>query len=294
MMIELRNINKRFGDTQALDNVSLKLGGEKIYGLLGNNGAGKSTMLNIITSRYLADGGELTMNGENMVDNDNMLSQIYMMSEQNYYPEDMKVKDAIRWASIFYPNFDKEKAMRLAERFDLPIKKKIVALSTGYTSIFKIVIALSTNAPILLLDEPVLGLDAQHRDMFYKLLLEHYSENPCTIVISTHLIAEAANLIEHCLIIKNGRIIKDAPYEELQNTGYSVSGPAALLDEYLRGKVVLSSNNLGGLKTACLGGVMPEPASLPAGLEVSKLGLQEYFIQLMNDENSGDVLHGGK
>jgi len=285
MTIELKNIRKSFGETKALDNVSLRLDEGKIYGLLGNNGAGKSTMLNIITSRYFADSGELLLDGEPMRDNDRALGQIYMMSEKNYYAEAMKVKDAIYWAARFYPNFDTQKANRLSEVFGLPTKKKITDLSTGYTSIFKIVMALSSGAPILLFDEPVLGLDAQHRDLFYKLLIEHYSENPCTIVISTHLISEAANLIEHCLIIKNGQIIKDAPYEELQNTGYNISGSTALVDEYLQGKVPMSVTTLGGLKTACLNGEMPDSASLPQGLEVSKLGLQEYFIQLMNDES---------
>jgi len=285
MTIELRNIYKSFGDTKALDNINLRLEEGKIYGLLGNNGAGKSTMLNIMTSRFFADSGELLLGGEPMRNNDSALSQIYMMSEKNYYPETMKVKDAIYWGSRFYPNFDIQKANRLAELFKLPTKKKIPALSTGYTSIFKIVMALSSGASVLLLDEPVLGLDAQHRDIFYKLLIEHYSENPCTIVISTHLISEAANLIEHCLIIKKGRIIKDVPCEELQNTGYNISGSAALVDEYLKDKICLSSSNLGGLKTACLSGTMPEQTSLPQGLEVSKLGLQEYFIQLMNDES---------
>ena len=285
MTIELRGINKSFGDTRALDNVSLKLEEGKIYGLLGNNGAGKSTMLNIITSRYFADDGDLLLNGEPMRDSDELLGQIYMMSEKNYYPEAMKVKEAIKWGSRFYPHFDKQKADALSKQFNLPVKKKITDLSTGYTSIFKIIMALSSGAPILLFDEPVLGLDAQHRDIFYKLVIEHYSENPCTIVISTHLIAEAENLIEHCLIIKKGRLIRDIPCEKLQEEGYTISGSAKIVDEYLSGKSVLSSTNLGGLKTACLSGSMPEQSGLPMGLEVSKLGLQEYFIQLMNDES---------
>ncbi|MCL2617108.1 MAG: ABC transporter ATP-binding protein [Defluviitaleaceae bacterium] len=284
MTIELTNISKRFDKTQALDQVSLRFGGQKIYGLLGNNGAGKSTLLNIITSRYTADNGELTLDGQPMFDDDSALSQIYLLSEKNYYPESLKVKDALRWASIFYPKFNLGRAHELAERFGLPLKKKITALSTGYESIFKIVMAMSTNAPFLLLDEPVLGLDAQHRDMFYKLLIEHYSEKPCTIVISTHLIAEVAGLIEHCVIIKNGRILKDEPCENLLTGGYTISGSAAAVEEYLRGKNVLSVNSLGGLKTACIGEQMPNPASLPQGLEADKLNLQEYFIQLMNDE----------
>jgi len=284
LTIELKNISKRFGQTKALDQVSLRFGEQKIYGLLGNNGAGKSTLLNIITGRYLADSGELTLDGEPLVDNDHALGQIYMLSEKNYYPESFSVKEAIHWADIFYPSFDAALAGELAERFGLPLKKKIVSLSTGYGSIFKIVMAFSAGTPFLLLDEPVLGLDALHRDMFYKLLIERYSEKPCTIVISTHLIAEVANLIEHCLIIKDGKIIKDAPSEELLQGGYTISGPAALLDDYTHGKTVLSTSHLGGLKTACLSGEIPMPDHLPAGLEVGKLNLQEYFIRLMNEE----------
>lgn len=285
MTIQLKNVSKRFCDIQALDNVSLEFGGQRIYGLLGNNGAGKSTMLNIISSRYLADSGETTMDGQPMFDNDNAIGQIFMLGEKNYYPGSMRIKEALRWAAAFYPNFDSESAARLAERFKLSLKSKIVDLSTGYSTIFKIVIALSVNTPFLLFDEPVLGLDAQHRDMFYKLLLEHYSKNPCTIVISTHIIAEVDGLIEHCVIIKDGRIIKDAPRDDLLQGGYSISGPAALLDEYVKDKKVLSHSNLGGLKTAYVSGDTLSQNYLPPGLEVGKLNLQEYFIHLTGDHN---------
>jgi len=285
MTIEINSLNKRFGQTQALDNVNLRFGGQKIYGLFGNNGAGKTTLFNIITNRYFADSGEITLGGQPIPNNERALSQIYMLSEKNYYPEDMTAKDALHWAARFYPDFDKTFADNLADRFQLPLKKKITALSTGYETIFKIVIALSTNAPFLLLDEPVLGLDAGHRDMFYKFLIERYSKNPCTIVVSTHLITEVAGLIEHCVIIKNGKIIKDAPCEDLLNNGYSVSGSASLVDEYIRqGKDVIFSNNLGGLKTASINGIVPGANSRPNGLEFGKLNLQEYFIHLMNDK----------
>jgi len=286
MTIQVKDISKRFCSTQALDNVSVAFGENKIYGLLGNNGAGKSTLLNIITSRIFADNGTLNLDGVNMVDNDHALNQIYMLGEKNYYPESMRVKDALKWAQAFYPYFDHELALEIAQRFNLPLKKKITALSTGYTTIFKIVIALSSNAPFLLLDEPVLGLDAQHRDMFYKLLIECYTKNPCTIVISTHLIAEVAGIIEHCMIIKDGRVIKDAPCEALLHNGYTLTGPAALLDEYLLGKQVLSHSSLGGLKTASISGAIPNAEEIPPGLEIGKMNLQEYFIQLMSDENN--------
>jgi len=287
MNIQIDKLSKRFGQTQALDNVSLQFGGNKIYGLLGNNGAGKTTLFNIITNRLFADNGTVILNGQSICDNENAISKIYMLSEKNYYPEDMTVKDALYWAAHFYPNFDKAFADELANRFQLSLKKKITALSTGYQTIFKIVVAFSVNAPFLLLDEPILGLDAGHRDIFYKLLLKRYSENPCTIVISTHLIAEVAKLIEHCVIIKNGKIIKDAPCEDLLHNGYSVSGPASLVDEYITRKDAIFSSNLGGLKTASLNGPAPDTNDRPSGLEFGKLNLQEYFIHLMNDEALG-------
>ncbi|MCL2391766.1 MAG: ABC transporter ATP-binding protein [Oscillospiraceae bacterium] len=284
MTIKLKNVSKHYGHTQALDNVNLEFGERKIYGLLGNNGAGKTTLLNAITSRIIVNSGEITLDGEPMFDNDRALNQIYMLSDKNYYPETMKVKEAFGWAAVFYPNFDKKLAEKLSERFKLPLKKKITALSTGYETIFKIVMALSANTPILLLDEPVLGLDAQHRDMFYKLLIEHFSENPCTIVISTHLIAEVAGIIEHCIIIKDGLIIKDTPCEELLQNGYSISGPAASVDDFVRGKIVMSESILGGLKTASISGEIPPQSELPDGLVIGTMNLQEYFIQLMNKE----------
>jgi len=285
MGIEVRNLTKSFGNTLALDNVNININEKQIYGLLGNNGAGKTTLLNIITNRLYPDSGKVLIDGEQVLDNDRVLGRVFMVGEKNLYPEGMRVKKAFEITKLFYPNFDIQYANELARRFELDTRKKITALSTGYASIFRIILALSVNTPYLLLDEPVLGLDAQHRDMFYKLLIEKYSENPCTIIFSTHLIQEAANLINHVLIIKNGCIIRDMPCEELLEGGYTVSGPAALVDNYISGLKVLSVNSLGGLKTACIHG-KAEQSDLPPGLEISSMGLQDYFISLMNEEES--------
>ena len=193
--IEIKNISKSFGHTNALTNVSIHLAPERIYGLLGQNGAGKSTLLNLITNRIFADSGDIYVDGASNVENDRALSRIYMMSENTLYPEDMKLKDTFKWSAHFYPDFDMERALKLAEIFKLKLNKKVKSLSTGYTSIFKLIIALCVNTPYLLLDEPVLGLDANHRDIFYKYMLEKYIEHPCTIIISTHLIEEVAGAL---------------------------------------------------------------------------------------------------
>lgn len=284
MAIELKNVSKSFGGVKALSDVSVSFGGGKIYGLLGSNGAGKTTMLNIITNRLYADSGEVLIDGERAPGRDRALGKVYMMAEQNLFPDSMKVKAAISVTADFIPGFDTELALELAKKFGLPLNKKVKALSTGYASILRIVLALSAGTPYVIFDEPVLGLDAQHRDMFYRLLMEHCGGGEQTVIISTHLIQEAAPLIEHAVIIKDGEIIRNAPAEELKGAAHTVTGPAGLVDGYTAGRRVLSATSIGGLKTACVEG---EPdARIPAGLEVSPMGLQDYFISLMNEEGA--------
>ena len=281
MAIEFQHISKRFGDTRALDDVSLTLEAGKIYGLLGDNGAGKSTLLNVLTGRLTPDSGTVTVDGER-AEGDAALGKLFLAGEANLYPDDMKVKRALDTAELFYPDFDRSYAESLAKQFELPLNKKINSLSTGYGSIFRLVLGLSVNTPYVLFDEPVLGLDARHRDLFYKLLVRKYAEDPCTIVISTHLIAEVADLIEHTVIIRKGRILRDAPTEELTAGCFQVSGPAGLVDSWAVGREVFTSTVLGGLKTVCVRG--EEKEDLPAGLERRRMGLQEYFISLMEEE----------
>ncbi|MFR3291105.1 MAG: hypothetical protein ACLTSG_13165 [Lachnospiraceae bacterium] len=144
-------------------------------------------------------------------------------------------------------------------------------------------LALSAGTPYVIFDEPVLGLDAQHRDIFYRLLMEHCGGGEQTVILSTHLIQEAAQLIEHAVIIKGGKILRDASAEALTGAAHTVTGPAGLVDGYTAGRKLLSETAIGGLKTACVEG---EPdARIPAGLEISPMGLQDYFISLMNEED---------
>lgn len=279
MGIEISNITKNYGKNRALDNVSLTLENNKIYGLLGRNGAGKTTLLNIVTNRIFADSGTITIDGEPAAENDSALGKIYLMSEKTYYPEKMRICDVFKWTAEFYPAFDAGYAAAAAEKFELNLRQYVKSLSTGFTSIFKLIIALSVNTPYVFLDEPVLGLDANNRDLFYRLLLERYGENPCTFVISTHLIEEAANVIENVIIIKKGKIIRSEPCEALLSGGYTITGPAATVDEYIRERSIIGTDSIGGLKTAYIIG---RPENIPDGTEISGLNLQKMFIQLTN------------
>ncbi len=276
--IEVTDVSKSFKDTQALSHVNLQFEENTIYGLLGRNGAGKSTLLNIINNRLFATSGTVTLDGGRLNENTRALSCCFLANEINLYPEGMKVKQALRWSREFYPDFDMNYAQRLCTMFELPEKKKIKDLSTGYQSIFRNIIALSVNVRFLFLDEPVLGLDAHHRDLFYRVLIEKYAEHPFTAVISTHLIEEAANFIEQVIVLKKGEIIRNQSIESLLDSGYCISGPRAQIESYLKGKEVIGTDTLGGLKTAYVLGI-PDP-QLPAGTEVSRMDLQKLFIWL--------------
>jgi ABC-2 type transport system ATP-binding protein len=278
--IMINGVTKHYGNVRALENVSVSFDENKIYGLLGRNGAGKTTLLSLIANRIFADSGEITIDGKTVADNDAVLGRLYLQSEKNFYPDSMKIKTAFKWSKSFYPDFDSETAGKLADSFELNTNKAIKSLSTGYTSIFKLIIALSVNTPYLLLDEPVLGLDAYHRDLFYRSLLEKYNTKPSTIIISTHLIEEVSNLIEDLVILKKGTVIENGSCEALLSKGYTISGNASAVDAYINGKNVIGSDTLGGLKTAYILGRLEAP--VPAGLEVSKLDLQKLFIQLTN------------
>ncbi len=281
--LEVSAVSKSFGETQALKDVSIKLVQGKIYGLLGRNGAGKTTLLNIITNKLFPDQGQVLLDGEIVFENDMALSQIYMMTEKDYFPPAMKVSQAFKWGKVFYPNFDIDYAHKLSDRFGLDTNKKIKTLSTGYNSIFKIIIGLSAEVKYLLLDEPVLGLDANHRDMFYRLLIENYNENPKTIVISTHLIEEASHVIEDIIIIDKGKVIINESCEELLSKGYAVSGLTEEIDAFIEGQSIIGTESLGGLKTAYVWG-KPDKVELGEKMQSSKLDLQRLFIHLTNKE----------
>lgn len=280
-VIEVKNVSKSFGKTAALNNVSLTFKENCIYGLLGRNGAGKSTLLNIISGRTFADSGEVLIDGVSAKGNDSALGKVHMMGEQLLYNPALKVNEMFRTASWFYPNFDMEYALKLCDEYKLDPKKKLAKLSTGYRTIAKAINALACGAPIVFFDEPVLGLDANHRDMFYKHIISRYNERPATFVISTHLIEEAAGLIERAVVIKEGELLLDKDTDEIRSMGYSVSGKAADVDSFAKDKELMGEDVLGGLKTVYIKGSL-NASELPEGLSAEPLNLQAMFIHLTN------------
>jgi ABC-2 type transport system ATP-binding protein len=283
--IEINGVSKNYGNTRALDNVTITLEPNKIYGLLGRNGAGKTTLLNLITNRIFPTQGDIKIDGETVFENDRVLGNIYYMTEKSLYPEGERIKNIFKWTKEFYPLFDIEYAKGLAERFGLNINKKAKDLSTGYSTIFKAIIALASNAGVVIFDEPVLGLDANHRDMFYKELIANYNNSPKTIIISTHLIEEVAEVLEEAIIIKEGKLIVKQSVEELLSNAYVVSGEASKVDKYIEGKKHIGIETMGKFKAVTiLENVRDKDQALAnmLGLEFTKAELQRLFVSLTN------------
>lgn len=283
--IEIKNISKHFNKTIALKNVSLTLEPNKIYGLMGRNGAGKTTLLNIITNKLFASSGEVLVDGETAVENDNAQVKIFFMAGKNIYPVNMKVKEGIKWTKEFYPNFNITYAYKLAADFKLNTDKKIKDLSTGYKSIFTLILALASDASVILFDEPVLGLDANHRELFYRELITNYSEQPKTIVVSTHLIDEISDVLEEVIIIKDGEIVLAQPVDKVLQLGYTVSGDCTNVEKYAKGKNIIREEAIGKLKTATIyqnRDSKDKKIIKELGLDMAPVKLQELIISLTN------------
>ena len=215
-VLEINRLTKSYGDAVALSNISFSLEEGKIYGLLGRNGAGKTTLMHIITAQLFATTGEVKVFGENPYENDRVLSQVCFIKESQKYPEFYRIKDVLVISKDIFPNWDAEYALRLVRDFNLPINRKIKKLSRGMLSAVGIIIGLASRAPLTFFDEPYLGLDAVARTIFYDRLLEDYSEHPRTVVLSTHLIDEVSKLLEHVIVIDNGKMLVDEDAETLR------------------------------------------------------------------------------
>ncbi|MGI6256721.1 MAG: ABC transporter ATP-binding protein [Anaerovoracaceae bacterium] len=277
--IEINHVTKYYGKVAALKNASLSFDHGKIYGLLGRNGAGKSTLINIIVNRIFAQEGDVTIDGHPAKENIGVQEKIYCMSESDLYDPHMRVAQHFRWTSRFYDNFDLDKAFAIAAKFNLDTGKKVKALSKGYKSIFKLAIALALDVPYLIFDEPVLGLDANHRELFYDLLLKDYEANPRTIILATHLIEEVANIVEEVVLIDQGEILLQETVETLLQNGYSVSGMAEDVDAFCQGKNIIGQDDLGRLQLAyILGERTPLPPN--SNLHISGMNLQKLFVKL--------------
>jgi ABC-2 type transport system ATP-binding protein len=285
------HLTKKFGSFTAVDDVSFEIERNKIYGFLGRNGAGKTTVMQMMTAQMRESDGEISVFGERPWENPRALSHVCFVKESQKYPDDLKVKNAIAQASHILPHWDNDLAAELLRDFDLPLGRKIKKLSRGMTSALGIVIGLASRAPLTFFDEPYLGLDAVSRHMFYDRLLADYAENPRTVVLSTHLIDEVSNLIEHVILIDKGRILLDAESDDLRERAFEITGPTEAVDRFAAEHRILHRTALGSTARATIDGRLndhQQSLGVASGLSIEPIPLQQLIID-RTTSHSGSV-----
>ena len=286
--LKISHLSKKFGRRVILDDVSFTLEPAKIYGLLGRNGAGKSTLLNLISNRIFPTSGSIKL-GDQEVNTDQTLDKVFLIGEDNLYYKQVKINQMFDLADGAYGNFDDQNAEQMLKQFELDGNQKFAKLSTGQKTAAKISLALNVDADYIFLDEPVLGLDANHREIFYQELIKSYQKRPRTIVLSTHLIDEIQQLVEHVILIDRHRVLEDADVQDLLDRAYDISGPAKLVDQYTEGLNVLSTTDLGNVRTAHVFDQLPEDRILPDQVQIGHYDLQHLFIYLSNGGQQEDA-----
>jgi ABC-2 type transport system ATP-binding protein len=286
--VELNRLMKSYGDVKVVNNVSFSLDEEKIYGLLGRNGAGKTTIMHMITAQLFATSGELKVFGESPYENNRVLSQICFIKESQKYPDVYRIIDVLNVSASFFPNWDHDYALSLAEEFRLPLKRRMKKLSRGMLSSVGIIVGLASRAPLTIFDEPYLGLDAVARSLFYDRLIEDYSLHPRTVILSTHLIDEVSSILEHVIVIDNGTLIIDEEAEALRGRAFTVAGPKAAVESFTAGKEVIHREPFGSLLTATVMGnwdAVERKKAEALGLELAPVSLQQLIIYLTNGKS---------
>ncbi len=286
-VIEVTDLTKKFRGVSAVDGVTFRVAENTITGLLGRNGAGKTTLMQLLTGQDFATSGGIRVFGGSPVENADVLQRVCFIKESQRYPEEFRPKHVFRSAPWFFPNWDAELADRLIGEFRIPLNRRIKKLSRGQVSAIGVVVGIASHAPLTFFDEPYLGLDAVARQLFYDRLLADYAEHPRTIVISTHLIDEVADLLENVLVIDEGKIVIDAEADALRGSATTVAGSAAVVDRFVGGRDVLDRSALGGLATATIATLddAGRAEASAAGLELGPVSLQQLIIRRTTRES---------
>lgn len=283
-MIKLENVSLKYGKTLALDNISLELPEQAICGILGRNGAGKTSLLSLLCGYRLPTAGSVTVFSENPYENKNILPKIaFICDDQSEVKNDFKVKDLLKIASELRPNWDSAYAEKLIELFEIPVRKTMGSLSHGMRSAVNVIIGLAGQTPITIYDEAYLGMDAAARKLFISELLSDYMQRPKLILFSTHFVSEMEGLFSEAIIIKNGQIIAHEDCDSIKSKGIAVTGRLEAVDSFAKGRQILSERTLGKEKEIILFGELCENdclAAKNAGIELSSPSLQDLFIYM--------------
>ena len=282
-MIEVRNVIKEFDGFRALDNLSMTVPTGSVYGLVGPNGAGKSTIIRHLTGIYRQDSGEITVDGEPVFENPAVKSRIAYIPDDIFYYSNASIREMMDFYLSIYPHFDEQRFKKLGEVFELDPKRQMRRLSKGMQKQAAFWIAVSLRPDILVLDEPVDGLDPVMRRQIWSIIMADVAESGTTVLVSSHNLRELEDVCDCVGIMNKGKIMIERSLNELQENIVKIQlalPDGATLPE---GLDILHKSSTGRLQSLIMHGTQEElteklQAANPLFIDAVPLTLEEIFI----------------
>lgn len=212
-ILECKSLTKKYGAKIALNQVTLSVERGKIVGLLGPNGSGKTTLIKLMNGLLVPSGGEILINGKKPGVETKMA--VAYLPERTYLNDWMKVSEIIAFFQDFYKDFDKERAYEMLQRLNINPQDKLKTMSKGTKEKVQLILVMSRQADLYVLDEPIGGVDPAARDFILQTIINNYNEN-AAVVISTHLVADIENILDEVIFIEKGSIRMQKPVEEIR------------------------------------------------------------------------------
>lgn len=286
-MLEVKNVYKSYDKTEVLHGVSLELRPGEIHGLIGENSAGKTTLIKCITGIYKANSGSIQLDGQNIYDNPNAKSMIGYVADYNEYIQTYNAQKMVKMFQRFYPEFDTEKFNALNEIFELPLEKMISALSKGQKMRLAIMLEICHKPKYLIMDEPTSGLDPVAKEALYQLLIKEAEENEVGILISSHNLTGLEKLCDTVTMIHSGTVEKQLSVENMKHTLTKVNvifenGANPALYHY---DSILQISNVGSIYTLLIEEFDASTETLlkewgASFMEQAPLNLEEVYVAL--------------
>jgi len=278
-MLELQNVTKKFGDFCALKDLSMTVPKGAVYGLVGPNGAGKSTAIRCALGVYRPDGGSILLEGQPVYENPAAKVRIGSIPDDVFYFPSATLEDMHHYYKGLYPRFDEDLYERLYEVFQLPRKSPIRRFSKGMQKQAAFHLTICTRPDMLVLDEPVDGLDPVMRRQVWSLILSDVAQRETTVLISSHNLRELEDICDHVGIMDHGRMLLQRSLEDMQGNTVKLQ----LVGQVPQGLDVLHESTSGRLRTLVVRGNAEQVSGLvaqanPAYFDVLPLSLEEIFI----------------
>jgi len=278
-MLEMKNVTKSFGGFTALEDISLTVPRGAVYGLVGPNGAGKSTAIRHLTGIYRPDRGTVTADGQSIYENAAVKERIGYIPDDIFYFPSANLEDMRKFYKGMYPKFDDKLFEQLCEVFRLPRKGQIRRFSKGMQKQAAFQLTLASRPEILILDEPVDGLDPVMRRQVWSLMLSSVAEEGTTVLVSSHNLRELEDICDHVGIMDHGRMLLERSLADMQGATHKLQ----LVGEIPEGLEVLHESASGRLRTLIVRGSVEEigarvAAASPVYHDILPLSLEEIFI----------------